>query len=136
MSEHELAAFLRSHQVGDYVYTGTMFDEKLRELLLRGADGQPDWEANFRAALRTIEGLRALEGLLARLDQWTPTLLEIARAVARTEGRHEHFGHERCLFCEAETGVIMTGLEDVTIAHTADCPVTKARALLAEEHPA
>lgn len=60
-------------------------------------------------------------------------LREIVSAVATHEGRYPIESEDACLYCGTHTDPLFTGLEDNTLHHAPDCPVTAARAYLAQE---
>ena len=73
----------------------------------------------------------ANEAAIKILLKENAALREIVQAVADKSGEYWSAGDNVCMYCEARTLAGVTGLEDDAVRHTPDCPVTKARALLA-----
>ena len=115
-----------------------MSDERLAEIRAR-AEAIRDWlltpesdnMPHFPTSRRLL-GVDAL-ALLAEVDRLRArevAAMEIVRDVANATGWYDSDGPTVCMFCTKEDERYS---KDWALEHMPDCPVTKARALLAGE---
>jgi hypothetical protein len=99
-----------------------------------------DHEADAHLIAHAPADLAALLAEVERLRARDATLMEIARAVASPDTKtlygiidDEEYEPQACIFGCALRYTFQDGMSVGTWEHTMDCPVTKARALLAKE---